>query len=266
MNTINNVQSKTETDIKTHQHLVNEQFGSQAEMYLTSSVHAFGDEFSEVERLVQQYDSPHVLDLGSGAGHVSFYSAPFAQQVTAYDLSEDMLKIVADSAKQKKLDNIVTVEGIAESLPFPDNHFDVVISRFSAHHWQDVSIALREMRRVCKPNGKVMMIDIMAPASPLCDTFLQTIEMLRDNSHVRNYSSSEWQQMFGQVGLNVQQTQTHKLTLVFDSWVTRMRTPEVYVAAIRQLQQHMGQEVKAYYDVQVDGTFTTDVLTLVATV
>lgn len=266
MNTINNVQSKTEIDIKTHQHLVNEQFGSQAEMYLTSSVHAFGDEFAEVERLVQQYDSPHVLDLGSGAGHVSFYSAPFAQQVTAYDLSEDMLKIVADSAKQKKLDNIVTVEGIAESLPFPDNHFDVVISRFSAHHWQDVSIALREMRRVCKPNGKVMMIDIMAPASPLCDTFLQTIEMLRDNSHVRNYSSSEWQQMFGQVGLNVQQTQTHKLTLAFDSWVTRMRTPEVYVAAIRQLQQHMGQEVKAYYDVQVDGTFTTDVLTLVATV
>ena len=264
MNTINNAQSKT--DIKTHQHLVNDQFGSQAERYLTSSVHAFGQEFAEVERLVQQYDSPHVLDLGSGAGHVSFYSAPFAQQVTAYDLSADMLKIVADAAKQKKLDNIVTVEGIAESLPFPDNHFDVVISRFSAHHWQDVPLSLREMRRVCKPNGKVMMIDIMAPTSPLCDTFLQTIEMLRDNSHVRNYSSSQWQQMFGQANLNVQQTQTHKLTLAFDSWVTRMRTPELYVTAILKLQQNIGQEVKDYYDIQADGTFTTDVLTLIATV
>lgn len=264
MNIINNAQSKT--DIKTHQHLVNNQFGSQAERYLTSSVHAFGQEFTEVERLVQQYDSPHVLDLGSGAGHVSFYSAPFARQVTAYDLSADMLKIVADAAKQKKLDNIVTVEGIAESLPFPDNHFDVVISRFSAHHWQDVPLALREMRRVCKPNGKVMMIDIMAPASPLCDTFLQTIEMLRDNSHVRNYSSSEWQQIFGQANLNVQQTHTHKLTLAFDSWVTRMRTPELYVTAILKLQQNIGQEVKHYYDIQADGTFTTDVLTLIATV
>lgn len=265
MNTINNIPPKNETDIKTHNHLVDKQFGSQAERYLTSSVHAFGQEFAEVERLVQQFDRPHVLDLGSGAGHISFYSAPFAQQVTAYDLSEEMLKVVIDSAKQKKLENIVAVKGIAESLPFPDDHFDVVISRFSAHHWQDVPLALREMRRVCKPNGKLMLIDIMAPASPLCDTFLQTIEMLRDNSHVRNYSSSEWQQMFGQAGLNVQQTQTHKLALEFDSWVTRMRTPEAYVTAILKLQQHIGQEVKDYYDIQTDGTFTTDVLTLIAT-
>lgn len=99
MNTKNKAQLSIES--KTHNHLVNEQFGSQAEMYLTSSVHAFGKEFSEVENLVQQFDNPCVLDLGSGAGHISFYTAPFAQQVTAYDLSDDMLKTVADSAKQK---------------------------------------------------------------------------------------------------------------------------------------------------------------------
>lgn len=194
MNTDNKAQPSSV--IKTHNNLVDDQFGAQAKMYLNSSVHAFGQEFTEVEALVQQFDSPQVLDLGSGAGHISFYTAPFAQQVTAYDLSEDMLKVVADSAQQKGLDNITTVKGIAESLPFADNHFDVVISRFSAHHWQDVPLALREMRRVCKPTGKVMMIDIMAPSSTLCDTFLQTIEMLRDNSHVRDYSNAEWQQMF----------------------------------------------------------------------
>ena len=263
MNTTNKAQPNNE--VKTHNHLVNEQFGSQAEMYLTSSVHAFGQEFAEVEKLVQQFDSPHVLDLGSGAGHISFYTAPFSQQVTAYDLSENMLKIVVDSAKQKNLDNITTVKGIAESLPFTDNHFDVIISRFSAHHWQDVPLALREMRRVCKPNGKVMMIDIIAPANPMCDTFLQTIELLRDNSHVRDYSNTEWQQMFDQAGFNVSQTQTHKLKLEFNRWINRMRTPDLYTAAIRELQQRIGQEVKSYFDIQEDGTFTTDVLTLTAT-
>ncbi len=264
MNTKNKAQLSIES--KTHNHLVNEQFGSQAEMYLTSSVHAFGKEFSEVENLVQQFDNPCVLDLGSGAGHISFYTAPFAQQVTAYDLSDDMLKTVADSAKQKNLNNITTVKGIAESLPFADDHFDVVISRFSAHHWQDVPLALYEMRRVCKPSGKVMIIDIMAPANPLCDTFLQTVEMLRDNSHVRDYSSNEWQQMFDQAGFNVNQTQTHKLKLEFNSWIARMRTPKLYVTAIRELQQNIGQEVKSYYDIQANGTFTTDVFTLIATV
>ena len=264
MNTDNKAQPSS--DVKTHNCLVDKQFGSQAEMYLTSSVHAFGQEFANVEELVQQFESPHVLDLGSGAGHISFYSAPFAQQVIAYDLSEEMLKIVADSAREKGLDNIITVKGIAESLPFPDHHFDVVISRFSAHHWQDVPLALREIRRVCKPTGKVMMIDIMAPPSPLCDTFLQTIEILRDNSHVRDYSNSEWQQMFSQAGLNVSETQTHKLQLEFDSWITRMRTPAHYVTVIRELQQNIGHEVKSYYAIQADGTFTTDVLTLIANV
>lgn len=263
--TINN-EVPPSSEIKTHNTLVDNQFGSQAGMYLTSSVHAFGQEFAEVENVVQQFDNPQVLDLGSGAGHISFYTAPFAKQVTAYDLSEDMLKVVADSAQQKGLDNITTVKGIAESLPFPDHYFDVVISRFSAHHWQDVPLALREMRRVCKPTGKVMMIDIMAPSNPLCDTFLQTIEMLRDNSHVRDYSNAQWQQMFSQAGLNVNQTQTHKLELKFDSWITRMRTPAHYVTAIRELQQHIGHEVKRYYAIQADGTFTTDVLTLIASV
>ena len=90
--------------------------------------------------------------------------------------------------------------------------------------------------------------------------------MLRDNSHVRDYSNSEWQQMFDQAGFNISQTQTHKLKLEFNSWITRMRTPEPYVAAIHELQQQIGQEVKSYYNIQADGTFTTDVFTLIATV
>lgn len=250
----------------THNQVVDRQFGSQAEAYLNSSVHAQGQEFGLVEEVVRQYDNAKVLDLGSGAGHISFYAAPHAQSVIAYDLSEDMLKVVADSAQQKAFNNITTQKGVAESLPFDDNSFDVVVSRFSAHHWQDVPQALREMRRVCQPNGTVMMIDVMAPPSPICDTFLQTIEILRDNSHVRDYSVAEWQTMFSQAGLKVNRMQTHKLLLEFDSWITRMRTPEHYVTAIQALQHSIGQEAKDYFNVQPDGSFTTDVVTLIAAV
>lgn len=227
-------------------------------------MHATGQEFKEVQRQVRQFDSPNVLDLGCGAGHISFCVAPFSQSVTAYDLSEDMLKVVCASAIHKELGNINTIKGIAESLPFADNSFDMVVSRFSAHHWQDVPLALTEMRRVCRPEGCIMMIDIMAPASALHDTFLQTIEMLRDNSHVRDYSASQWQLMFAQAGLAVTTLQTHKLLLDFDSWIARMRTPEHYVIAIQSLQQQVGNEIKQYYKLQQDGSFSTDVITLVA--
>lgn len=245
-----------------HNQVVDRQFSSQAAKYLTSSVHATGQEFAIVDNQLRQFDQPHVLDLGCGAGHISFCVAPVAKTVIAYDLSVEMLKVVEITASKKGLDNINTVKGIAESLPFADNSFDIVISRFSAHHWQDVPLALREMRRVCQPNGRIIIIDIMAPANPLCDTFLQTIEILRDNSHVRDYSAAEWQLMLSQAGLAVNTMQTHKLLLEFASWISRMRTPTDYVKAIQALQQQIGQEVRKYYNLQSDGSFTTDVVTL----
>ena len=68
----------------------------------------------------------------------------------AYDLSAQMLDVVAQAAEVRQLKNITT-RGYAESLPFADNAFDIVISRYSAHHWHDVGAALREVNRILKP-------------------------------------------------------------------------------------------------------------------
>lgn len=81
--------------------------------------------------------------MGCGAGHASFVAAQYAKQVVAYDLSSQMLDVVTEAAKDRGLENIATRQGYAESLPFEDNVFDVVISRYSAHHWHDVGRALR---------------------------------------------------------------------------------------------------------------------------
>jgi SAM-dependent methyltransferase len=73
---------------------------------------------------------------------------------------------------------------MAEVLPFADSHFDCVISRYSAHHWHDVPAALREVRRVLKPDGLALLIDTAGGETPLLDTHLQAIEILRDPSHI----------------------------------------------------------------------------------
>lgn len=101
--------------------------------------------------------------MGCGAGHASFAAAHQVKQVVAYDLSAQMLDVVAQAAKEKGLDNIATRQGYAESLPFEDGSFDVVISRYSAHHWHDVGRALREVNRVLKPGGVVIVMDVMSP-------------------------------------------------------------------------------------------------------
>ncbi len=198
--------------------------------------------------------------MGCGAGHASFTAAGQVAQVTAYDLSSQMLEVVAQAAKDKGFTNIVTQQGYAEMLPFADASFDVVISRYSAHHWHDVGQALREVKRVLKPGGVMIMMDVMSPGHPVRDVWLQTVEALRDTSHVRNYSSGEWLALANDAGLAINHLLTDRLPLEFSSWVARMRTPEALAEAIRLYQQSASAEVKAYFELQQDGSFTSDTI------
>lgn len=186
-----------------HSAVVERQFGGQAAAYLSSQVHAQGAEFTQLRERVAGIGAARVLDLGCGAGHVSFQVADLAADVVAYDLSPRMLEVVAEAAAERGFDNIRTVQGVAESLPFAEASFDVVFSRFSAHHWRDLGLALREVRRVLKPGSVAAFIDVTASEQPLFDSFLQSVEMLRDTSHVRDYAPSEWARMVGEAGLVV---------------------------------------------------------------
>lgn len=248
-----------------HSAVVERQFGGQAAAYLSSQVHAQGAEFAQLRERVAGIGAARVLDLGCGAGHVSFQVADLAADVVAYDLSPRMLEVVAEAAAERGFDNIRTVQGVAESLPFAEASFDAVFSRFSAHHWRDLGLALREVRRVLKPGGVAAFIDVTASEQPLFDSFLQSVEMLRDTSHVRDYAPSEWAQMVGEAGLVVTSGSRQRLRLDFETWIARMRTPDVMRDAIRQLQNDVGQEVRDAFEIADDGSFTTDMLVLWAT-
>lgn len=242
-----------------HDH-VEKQFGSQANAYLSSAVHASGRDLARLGDLLAAFPRAHLLDLGCGAGHASFVAAQHVAQVTAWDLSSQMLEVVSRAANEKGLHNITTRQGYAEALTLEDSSFDVVISRYSAHHWHDVGQALREMKRVLKPGGMVIIMDIMSPGHPVRDILLQTVEALRDTSHVRNYSSGEWLSMLTEAGLIAKSVITDRLPLEFSSWVARMRTPEALSKAIRLYQQSASAEVNAYFELQEDGSFTSDTI------
>jgi ubiquinone/menaquinone biosynthesis C-methylase UbiE len=244
--------------------LVDSQFGSRADAYLTSAVHAQGADLQAIAAIVGGDASARVLDLGCGAGHVSFTVAPHVAAVTACDLSASMLDVVARAAADRGLRNISVRRSTAESLPFADAEFDFVISRYSAHHWHDVHRGLGEAARVLKRGGKAVFVDVIAPESPVLDTFLQTVELLRDTSHVRDYTKREWEAALGTAGLILWATTPRRLKLDFAEWVERMRTPAVLVEAIRAAQAAVADDVRRHFDVKADGSFAVDTLMLEA--
>ncbi|KQX01948.1 SAM-dependent methyltransferase [Massilia sp. Root418] len=237
---------------------VAQQFGETASSYLSSSVHAQGADLAALHAIAQSMQGPRVLDLGCGAGHASFAVASAAQSVVAYDLSAQMLEVVAGASGERGLHNISTRQGDAGRLPFANASFDLVLTRFSAHHWPDVQGALHEVRRVLRAGGRFVAIDITAPQAALCDTTLQAVELLRDGSHVRDYRLCEWEAKLKNAGFAHHVSSQWKLTMRFDEWVARMRTPALRVQAIRSLFDTAPDEARAYFNLQDDYSFDID--------
>jgi SAM-dependent methyltransferase len=247
------------SESKSHEALVGGQFGARADAYLNSAVHAQGVDLQALAALARAHPEARVLDLGCGGGHVTFHVAPHVREVVAYDLSPEMLDVVGRAATERGLGNVTTKQGVVESLPFDAESFDLVLSRFSAHHWRDFEAGLREAARVLKPGGIAAFVDTVSPGTPLLDTFFQALELLRDCSHVRNYSRAEWEAAIARAGLIPGDTTQHRLHLEFTSWIERIGTPQVQADAIRALQAAMSASVTRYFQIEPDGSFCIDV-------
>ncbi|MBU6460481.1 MAG: methyltransferase domain-containing protein [Proteobacteria bacterium] len=241
------------------QSLIKQQFGEMAQNYLTSPVHARGADLDKLAYLTNKLQPLRVLDLGCGAGHASFAMASGgALNITAYDLSETMLAIVQNEAASRGFQSITTCQGPVERLPFENGLFDLIVTRFSAHHWQDMDAALAEIARVASPQGTLVVIDIVAPEVPLYDTVLQSVELLRDASHVRDYRLTEWKSMLEKKGFLWSDSFQWKLHLEFNSWITRIGTSLKRVEALKITLDELPQEVKQYFCLGTDYSFSID--------
>jgi SAM-dependent methyltransferase len=247
---------------KAHERVVEAQFGPRAKAYVESAVHSQGADLEAIGTLAQNAEL--ALDLGAGGGHVSYALAPHARRVIATDLSSEMLAAVTRTAHEKGLSNIETAQAPAEHLPFEDETFDFVASRFSAHHWRDFDAGLREARRTLKRGGRAAFVDVYAPGQALFDTHLQAIELLRDHSHVRDYTSAQWLDTLGRSGFAIEVCRTWRLRMDFPVWIARMQTPDVNVKAIRALQIAASTETKAHFAIEPDGSFSLDMLMIEA--
>lgn len=112
-----------------------------------------------------------VLDLAGGTGDFSLLFAPLvgpAGQVVLADINPSMVAVGRDRIIDAGLTgNITYTLANAESLPFADDCFDCTVIAYGLRNVTDKDAALRSMYRVCKPGGRVLVLEFSKPRSPL---------------------------------------------------------------------------------------------------
>jgi SAM-dependent methyltransferase len=174
-----------------------------------------------------------VLDVACGPGLLACAFARLAQHVTGIDVTPQMLEQAREQQRQQRLNNLTWRQGDAQSLPFEDATFSIVSSRFAFHHFLDPLAVLKEMRRVCRPGGRVVVAD-SAPSPEKADAF-NHMERLRDPSHVRALPQEELLHLFAVAGLQEPRAKTDALPYELEALLARSFPHEGDADRIRQL-------------------------------
>src|SRR5262249_6238862 len=185
----------------THQDLIRDQFTKQAIPFATAP----GIKDEEALKLLIDFTGARpkdtVLDVACGPGLVVCAFAQVVRHATGIDLTPAMIERARVLQQEKGLTNVTWQVGDVPPLPYPDASFSIVTSRFAFHHFQDPPAVLREMKRVCTPGGKVVVIDVVASPDPQKAAAYNRMEKLRDPSHVRGLMLVELEMLFQQTVL-----------------------------------------------------------------
>lgn len=199
---------------------VREQFGKTATAYVEAKHFSGGKDLEEAARLLKPTHDDNMLDVACGGGHMALFFSPMVRQVVASDLTMQMLKKAQEHvAEEGRVDNVIFREADAEDLPFPAGSFTLLTCRIAPHHFPDVPRALSEFHRVLRRGGRMVIIDTLIPSDPEIAEFFQTMEKMRNPTHIKAFNEEEWKKMVQDAELILQETLIIPKTHDFQEWV-----------------------------------------------
>jgi ubiquinone/menaquinone biosynthesis C-methylase UbiE len=173
-----------------------------------------------------------LLDVAAGTGHASRSLAPSVRCVVALDVTEAMLTQGRLQAKRGGLANILFARGDASALPFLDESFDVVLSRFAIHHFERPEVQVSEMSRCLRSAGRIALADMVADDRPQRALAQNHLERLRDPSHTRMLSAPELIELARNAGLKDASIEVRALERPLQPWLEQAKTDPSAVAEI----------------------------------
>jgi ubiquinone/menaquinone biosynthesis C-methylase UbiE len=147
-----------------------------------------------------------MLDLACGPGMLLASLASIMRLSVGVDVTPKMVQMARARCRAASPANTQFVESIAECLPFATAAFDCVVTRLSIHHFLDPLVVLREVKRILKSDGLLVIGDLVSSDDPAERRLHNALEQLRDPSHIRMWPTSELLEVVNAAGFRVTAT------------------------------------------------------------
>jgi len=194
---------------KQHNKKIIEQFSKQAVPF--TKIEGHYDSVDTIISMCELKSHHRVLDIACGTGIVTCEFAKHTKEVIGLDITDEMLNQARKLQKEKEQNNIDFRNSNVEVLPFEDNSFDIVFTRYSFHHFLDTQKVFDEMLRVCKKDGKIVIVDVALKQS--VSLAYNQMEKLRDPSHTKALTFEEFNNLFDNSELKNHKESSYKVNL-----------------------------------------------------
>jgi len=206
---------------KKHKEAVQRQFTKTMEAFSKTLVRDTLEIMAEKVEFAKPKPGELTLDVACGPGELVLGLAARVGFARGVDLTQAMLHQAREFQRERNIVNAAFDRGEAEQLPYPDHSFDLVTCQCSMHHMPKPELALREMVRVMKPEGRMMVIDCVAPESDPKFELHNRIESLRDPSHACTLRLTTFLSLFDALGLEILRQSLKRRERSFNTWMLR---------------------------------------------
>lgn len=196
-------------------------FTAQAESFNTSAVATDEDLLDRITVLAAPRGEERWLEAACGPGLIARRLAPHVAHVHGFDLTPAMIEVARREAAAAELTNAEFSIGDATALQVSAAGFDGAVARFAVHHIPVPGRLLEELSRVLRPEGKLVLVDLIADDDPEARAWSQEIERLRDPTHWATLSLGQLRSLATRTGLRIEEEQIQPLELDFDDWLVR---------------------------------------------
>ncbi|MDQ4075525.1 MAG: class I SAM-dependent methyltransferase [Chloroflexota bacterium] len=232
---------------------VQQQFGAAANAYVESETHAVGADLERVAELVAEVPvRRRALDVATGGGHTARTIAPFFDRVIFMDLTSSMLQAANAALRRAGITKADAVQGDAEAFPFADAAFDLVTCRVAPHHFPYPSRFVEEATRVLRPGGRFILVESIVPNDPKVASWLNRVDKIRDPSHVRTLSATEWLDMVSDTRLTIRGHHTYHKRHALQEWLDRANANQEQRDLVHDALLSASPDIRAAYRLEYD--------------